>query len=55
MPIWRVVMEGKATLTEIKSGEVDLVDILKINALLDLRDAFNERELARQQQNRNRK
>ena len=32
------------TLGEVKSGLVDIVDILKINALLDLRSALERRE-----------
>ena len=40
-------MEGLITLSEVKSGDVDIVDILKINALLDLKDALERREMER--------
>jgi hypothetical protein len=33
--IWRPVLAGKVTLTEIKSGVCSLTDLLKLNALLD--------------------
>lgn len=34
--IWRPVLAGKVTMTELKLGLVNLVDLLKINALLDM-------------------
>jgi len=51
MIIWRVVMEGLITITEIKNGEVDLVDLLKMNALLDLKNALDERAMQESQKN----
>ena len=40
-------MEGLVTLTEVKSGEVDIIDLLKINAILDLKGALERREIER--------
>lgn len=40
-------MEGLVTLTEVKSGDVDIIDLLKINALLDLKGALERREMER--------
>lgn len=40
-------MEGLVTVTEVKNGDVDIYDILKINSLLDLKSAVEEREAAR--------
>ena len=40
-------MEGLATIEGVKSGEVDIVDILKLNALLDLKYAMEKREMDR--------
>ena len=39
------MMAGKVTMTEIETGVVDLVDLLKINALLDMQ-AASEHEAA---------
>jgi hypothetical protein len=33
--IWRPLLAGKVTLTELKSGVCSLTDLLKLNALLD--------------------
>lgn len=33
--IWRPIMAQKITLSEVKNGTCDLLDILKINSLLD--------------------
>ena len=33
--IWRVINAKLVTLTEVKSGVCDLVDVLKLNAILD--------------------
>lgn len=33
--VWRPIYAGKVSLTEVKNGTCDLVDILKLNALLD--------------------
>lgn len=40
-------MEGLVTLTEVKSGDVDIIDLIKINALLDLKGALERREMER--------
>lgn len=37
--IWRPVYRGKVSLAEVKSGVADLVDLLKLNALLDAEEA----------------
>jgi hypothetical protein len=37
--IWRPIMAGKVRIEEVKAGWVDLVDLLKINALLDFEAA----------------
>ena len=42
--IWRPILEGLVTLGEVKSGLIDIDDISKMNALLDLR-AAQERKL----------
>jgi hypothetical protein len=36
-------MEGLVTLAEVKSGDVDIIDLLKINALLDMKAALEKR------------
>ena len=36
--MWRPVLAKVVTMAEIKSGIVTLVDLVKINALLDMRD-----------------
>lgn len=35
--VWRPVVAGVITMTEVKTGLVTLVDLLKINALLDMK------------------
>lgn len=35
--MWRPVLAGLVTMTEVKLGLVNLVDLLKINALLDMK------------------
>lgn len=37
-PVWRVVMSGKATLTEIET-HYTLDDLMRLNAVLDIKDA----------------
>lgn len=37
--IWRPVIAGHCTIGEIRRGEVDLGDILKLNALMDAQQA----------------
>ncbi|WP_197497473.1 hypothetical protein [Cupriavidus sp. D384] len=37
--IWRPIHRGKVSLTEVKGGVADLVDLLKLNALLDAEEA----------------
>ena len=40
--IWRPIMEQLVTLSEVKSGQVDIVDLMKINALMDMRSASEQ-------------
>ncbi|WIA62313.1 hypothetical protein [Stenotrophomonas sp. BIO128-Bstrain] len=37
--IFRPVMAGHVTMTEVNQGSVDLMDLIKINALIDAREA----------------
>lgn len=37
--IWRPIVGGHLTLTEVKNGTADLMDLLKINALMDAQEA----------------
>jgi hypothetical protein len=36
-------MDGIVTLAEVKSGDVDVIDLMKLNALLDMRAALEQR------------
>jgi hypothetical protein len=45
--IWRPILEGLVTIQEVKSGDVDIIDLLKINALLDMRAAGEARAYER--------
>ena len=45
--IWRPIMAGKVTLPDVKSGAVSLMDLLKINAILDAQDAQERAEMER--------
>jgi hypothetical protein len=40
MWIWRPIMARLVTLDSVKSGEVNIEDLLKLNALLDMKDAI---------------
>jgi hypothetical protein len=51
--IWRPILADKISIAEVKRGDVDLVDILKINALMDMQEAIEERAIERQRQQRN--
>jgi len=42
--IWRPIMERIVTVAEVKSGEVDIIDLTKINALLDMKAAYEQYE-----------
>lgn len=44
-------MEGLVSLADVKNGVVDIIDILKINALLDLKGALEHREMVRARSN----
>ena len=46
MLVWRPVFAGHLTLTEVKSGDVSLMDVLKINAMMDSREAAEAKALA---------
>lgn len=39
MLVWRPIMAKLVTLADVHSGLVDIVDILKLNALLDMQAA----------------
>lgn len=43
--IWRPIVEGLVTISEVKSGDVDIIDLMKLNALLDMRSAMEKREM----------
>jgi hypothetical protein len=43
-------MEGLITLSEVKSGEVDVIDLLKINALMDMKAALEKRAMEQSKQ-----
>jgi hypothetical protein len=45
--IWRPILEGLVTISEVKNGDVDIVDLLKLNALMDMRAAAEHREITR--------
>ena len=45
--IWRPVMARKISLAEVKNGTADLVDLMKINAILDMQDEAQAREAAK--------
>jgi len=47
MFIWRPILEGLISLEAVKRGEIDIIDILKLNALLDYKSALERRELER--------
>jgi len=49
MIVWRPLMAGKVTATEVKTGVVDLDDLLKYNALLDAEAATHQRETKKSQ------
>jgi hypothetical protein len=42
--IWRPILEGLVSIQEVKSGDVDIIDLLKLNALMDMRAAAEHRE-----------
>jgi hypothetical protein len=41
-------MEGLVTVAEVKSGEVDVIDLIKLNALLDMKAALEKRAIDQQ-------
>ena len=43
--IWRPVLEGLISVKEVKEGYVDIIDLLKLNALMDMRAAMERRAL----------
>jgi hypothetical protein len=43
--IWRPIMEGLVTIAEVKSGDIDIIDLLKLNALLDMKAALEKRAM----------
>lgn len=45
--IWRPILDGLVTIGEVKSGEVDIIDLMKLNALLDMKAAMEKREMDR--------
>jgi hypothetical protein len=38
-------MEGLVTIAEVKTGYVDIIDLLKLNALLDMKSALEQRAM----------
>ena len=42
--IWRPILEGLVSIGEVTRGDVDIIDLLKLNALLDMRAAMERRE-----------
>ncbi len=42
--IWRPILDHLVTISEVKSGEVDIIDLMKINALMDMKAAIEKRE-----------
>jgi len=42
--VWRPIMEGLVTVAEVKSGVVDIIDIMKLNALIDMKAAHEQHE-----------
>lgn len=47
MLIWRPVFGGHVPLADVNEGRVCLMDILKLNALMDSREAAEQRALKR--------
>ena len=47
--IWRPIMEHLVSIGEVKSGEVDLIDLMKLNALLDMKAAMEKRAMDKAQ------
>jgi hypothetical protein len=43
--IWRPIMEGLVTVSEVKLGLADIVDLVKLNALLDMKAANEQNEV----------
>jgi hypothetical protein len=43
-------MEGLVTLAEVKSGDADIMDLLKLNALLDMKAALERKAMNDAQQ-----
>jgi hypothetical protein len=43
-------MEGLIGVAEVKEGRVDIIDLLKLNALLDMKAAMEARELEKSKQ-----
>jgi len=48
--IWRPIMEGLVNISEVKSGAVDIIDLMKLNALLDMKAAYEQREAEKAKQ-----
>jgi hypothetical protein len=40
--IWRPILAGKVTLTEVKSGTATILDLFKLGALLDMQADIEE-------------
>jgi hypothetical protein len=45
--IWRPILAGKVTIGECRRGEVSLLDLAKLNAMLDMAQAAEQREADR--------
>lgn len=48
--IWRPILDGLVSIGEVKRGDVDIDDLMKLNALLDMRAAAEKREMDRARQ-----
>jgi hypothetical protein len=45
--IWRPILARKVSLTEVKSGVCSVDDLMRLNALLDMSDAYQDAAMAK--------
>jgi hypothetical protein len=45
--IWRPILARKVSLSEVKSGVCSVEDLMRLNALLDMSDAYQEAAMAK--------
>jgi hypothetical protein len=43
--IWRPVMEGLVSLADVKTGLIDIVDLTKLNSLMDMKAAYEQKSM----------